>query len=111
LVAAGSAAAAASAAAAGDNAHGGGHTVKGRIGRGAWMICAYGAASVQVMRRMTALLSELIRALPDARRPALVKWQRRIESSINRHFADTDERRDAFVGDRQGLGVSNRSAA
>ena len=74
-------------------------------------ICAYGAASVQVMRRMNALLSELILALPDARRPALARWQRRIEGSINRHFADTDGRRDAFVGDRQGLGVSNRSAA
>jgi len=74
-------------------------------------ICAYGAASIQVMRRMNALLTELIRALPEARRPALVYWQRRIESSINRNFADTDQRRDAFVGDRQGLGVSNRSAA
>jgi uncharacterized membrane protein len=74
-------------------------------------IRAYGAASVQVMRRMNALLNELILALPDARRPALARWQRRIESSINRHFADTDERRDAFVGDRQGLGVSNRSVA
>jgi uncharacterized membrane protein len=74
-------------------------------------ICAYGAASVQVMRRMNALLSELIRALPNARRPALARWQRRIESSINRHFADTDERRAALVEDRQGLGVSNRSAA
>ena len=74
-------------------------------------ICAYGAASVQVMRRMNALLSELIRTLPDARRPALVDWQRRIEVSINRHFADTDQRRDAFVGDRQGLGVSRPSAA
>jgi uncharacterized membrane protein len=74
-------------------------------------ICAYGAASVQVMRRMNALLTELIRALPDTRRPSLVAWKRRIESSINRHFADSDERRDAFVGDRQGLGPSNRSAA
>jgi uncharacterized membrane protein len=74
-------------------------------------ICAYGAASMQVMRRMNALLIELIRALPDVRRPALVEWQRRIENSINRHFADTSQRRDAFVGDRQGLGVSNRSAA
>ena len=74
-------------------------------------IRAYSAASVQVMRRMNALLNELILALPDARRPGLARWQRRIESSISRHFVDTDERRDAFVGDRQGLGVSNRSVA
>jgi len=74
-------------------------------------IRAYSAASVQVMRRMNALLNELILALPDARRPGLARWQRRIESSISRHFVDTDEGRDAFVGDRQGLGVSNRSAA
>jgi uncharacterized membrane protein len=69
-------------------------------------IAAYGASSVQVMRRMNALLSELAAALPPERRTALADWRRRLETSIGRHFADVDERRDAFVRDRQGLGLS-----
>jgi len=74
-------------------------------------ICAYGASSVQVMRRMNALLTEMIRALPKTRRPALESWRQRLESSIKTNFADLDLRRDAFVGDRQGLGVSRPNAA
>ena len=74
-------------------------------------ICAYGSSSIQVMRRMNALLGELVRALPEPRRAALGYWQHRIEGSINRSFIDLDARRDALVRDPQGLGVSRRSAA
>lgn len=73
-------------------------------------IAAYGASSVQVMRRMNALLSELAVALPPQRRTALGYWRRRLEASIARHFADIDQRREAFVRDRQGLGVSRSGA-
>ena len=69
-------------------------------------IAACGASSVQVMRRLNALLSELTAALPPERRTALGYWRRRLEASIARHFADVDQRRDAFVRDRQGLGLS-----
>jgi len=74
-------------------------------------ICAYGASSIQVMRRMNALLSALLRALPDSRRAALGCWQHRLEGVINRSFVDLDARRDALARDPQGLGVSRRSAA
>jgi uncharacterized membrane protein len=69
-------------------------------------IAAYGASSVQVMRRMNALLSELTAALPPERRTALAYWRRRLEASITRHFPDIEERRDAGACDRQGLGMS-----
>src|SRR5205814_622215 len=71
-------------------------------------ITAYGASSVQVMRRMNALVSELTAALPPERRTALEYWRRRLDVSIERHFVDLDERRDASTRDRQGLGVSRR---
>jgi uncharacterized membrane protein len=74
-------------------------------------ICSYGASSVQVMRRMNALLSELIAALPVKRRPALGHWKYRLRTSIERHFPDLDQRRDASAGDRQGIGVSRSDAA
>jgi uncharacterized membrane protein len=74
-------------------------------------ISAYGASSVQVMRRMNALLSELTAALPPERRVALDCWRRRLDASIERHFVDLDERRDASTRDRQGLGVSRPEAA
>jgi uncharacterized membrane protein len=69
-------------------------------------IAAYGASSVQVMRRMNALLSELAAALPAERRTPLVYWRRRLEASIGRHFMDLDQRRDAYGSDRQGLGLT-----
>jgi uncharacterized membrane protein len=74
-------------------------------------ICAYGASSVQVMRRMNALVSELTIALPVKRRAALGYWKHRLRTSIDRHFPDLDQRRDASAGDRQGIGVSRPDAA
>jgi uncharacterized membrane protein len=74
-------------------------------------ICAYGASSIQVMRRMNALLNALVRALPEPRRAALGYWQHRLEGAINRNFVDLDARRDALARDPQGIGVSRRSAA
>jgi uncharacterized membrane protein len=69
-------------------------------------ICAYGAASVQVMRRMRALTQNLIRVLPPERHEALRHWERRLSQSIERSFADAESKRHASVADRQGLGIS-----
>jgi len=71
----------------------------------------YGATSVQVMRRMTALVSDLIAALPPKRHAALHDWQRRIESTVARSFADEREKMEAVIADSQGLGVPRRRAA
>ncbi len=68
----------------------------------------YGADSVQVMRRMSALVSDLMSVLPEHRRPALANWQRRLQGTIVRSFADADEQSEASVGDRQGLGTTTR---
>jgi uncharacterized membrane protein len=70
----------------------------------------YGASSVQVMRRMTALVSELISILPEERRAALVEWRERLQSTVERSFHDAKDKLDASVEDRQGLGSSRRRA-
>jgi uncharacterized membrane protein len=71
-------------------------------------ILSYGASSVQVLRRMKALVSELISILPEERRAALVEWRERLQSTVERSFRDTQEKLDASVEDRQGLGSSQR---
>jgi uncharacterized membrane protein len=68
----------------------------------------YGANSVQVMRRMMALISEMISVLPRERQYALRYWQQRLRSTIERSFGDVEDRLDALAEDRQGLGISRR---
>lgn len=72
----------------------------------------YGANSLQVMRRMTALASDLIAVLPEERRPALRYWQQRLQGTVARSFQDADDKLEASIEDRQGLGTTrSRSAA
>jgi uncharacterized membrane protein len=66
----------------------------------------YGANSVQVMRRMKALLSELIAILPEERHSAVRHWQARLQTSVQRSFADEQDKLEASEEDRQGLGSS-----
>lgn len=66
----------------------------------------YGATSIQVMRRMNALISELLSVMPEERLPALRYWQERLRSTIERSFQDAEDVRDALEEDRQGLGSS-----
>ncbi len=67
-------------------------------------IAAYGADSVQVMRRMKALIRNLLGQLPAGRHEALRQWDQRLERSISRSFDDHQDKREALVADRQGLG-------
>jgi len=71
-------------------------------------IIACGATSVQVMRRMNALVSDLAAALPTQRRPTLDYWGERLKATIARSFMDSEERLEASMADRQGLGVPHR---
>ncbi len=64
-----------------------------------------GASSVQVMRRMNALIQNLLEVLPASRHPALRHWEERLHETVERSFADADEKQDASVADRQGLGI------
>jgi uncharacterized membrane protein len=73
-------------------------------------IRAYGADSVQVMRRMKALTNNLMVVLPPERHDALRHWEKRLQSSIARSFDDAEEKRDASVADRQGLGIGEQGA-
>jgi uncharacterized membrane protein len=68
----------------------------------------YGARSIQVMRRMNALASDLIAALPEERREPLEHYQERLEATIRRSFKYAEEKREASVADRQGLGVPRK---
>jgi len=74
-------------------------------------IRAYGANSVQIARRMSALISDLLAVVPERRRAALVAWQSRLERTITRNYPDREDQLEASIEDRQGLGVSRRRPA
>jgi uncharacterized membrane protein len=65
-----------------------------------------GASSIQVMRRMRALLEDLKENVPPQRRPALQRYLVRVDTGTRRAFEDGDDRKDALEEDRQGLGLS-----
>jgi uncharacterized membrane protein len=69
----------------------------------------YGATSIQVMRRMMALVGELLTILPEERRPAVRYWRERLQSTVAATFHDQEDILDASHEDRQGLGSSRRS--
>jgi len=69
-----------------------------------------GAGSIQVMRRMNAVVSELISVLPEERHAALKCWEQRLHATIGKSFTDPEDRREALVEDRQGLGIPRRSS-
>jgi len=58
------------------------------------------------MRPMKALASDLIDFLPEERRKPLLRQQRWLNASIARSFETAEEKREASVEDRQGLGVT-----
>ena len=74
-------------------------------------IAFYGAQSVQVMRRMKALVNDLTLRLPEDRHAALRHWDVRLQSTIARSFEDVEQKQDASVEDRQGLGVPSKRQA
>ena len=67
----------------------------------------YGASSIQVMRRMRALLLDLHGQVQAERRGALERYLERVDKGIARAFDDGEDRKDALVQDRQGLGLSS----
>ena len=68
----------------------------------------YGSSSVQVMRRMNALVAELLSMLPEERRAALLYWQARLQTTVEEAFSNKEDILDASDEDRQGLGSSRR---
>jgi uncharacterized membrane protein len=73
-------------------------------------ILFYGASSVQVTRRLAALIADLISLLPENRHAALRTAQTRLSAAIARTFSqDPEEKLAAGVEDRQGLGLVHRA--
>jgi uncharacterized membrane protein len=66
----------------------------------------FGEGSLQVGRRMRAMLEHLIGVMPEPRRPALREELAMLGSGVERQFRDEEDRRRARVADYQGIGGS-----
>jgi uncharacterized membrane protein len=73
-------------------------------------IRAFGAGQYQIARRVRALLDALLDDVPERRRPALLAQRALLDVAVVRSFPE-DQRADALVADRQGLGMSRRLRA
>jgi uncharacterized membrane protein len=67
-------------------------------------IRACGASSVQVARRMAAMLDEIVQVLPPARHPAILLERELLERAIDQAYPFAEDRALARVADMQGLG-------
>ncbi|HEX6130499.1 MAG TPA: DUF2254 domain-containing protein [Actinomycetota bacterium] len=71
---------------------------------GASEIRLYGARSLQVHRRLRAMLTDLQAVVPEDRRPPVAEQLRLLDASSGRSFEDEHDRRVAALPDAQGLG-------
>lgn len=67
----------------------------------------FGSSSVQVTRRMRALLQDLRESVPEYRRPAIDVELELLDAAAGRHFTDRGDRLTATGRDRQGLGATD----
>ncbi len=67
----------------------------------------YGEGSLQVTRRLRAMLEHLIAALPEDRRPPLRAELALLGNAVGRSFQDEEDRKRAAVADYQGIGGSD----
>jgi uncharacterized membrane protein len=70
----------------------------------------FGEGSVQVTRRLRALLEDLREAVPERRRLAIDAELELLDAAADRTFVDGGDRRSAAAGDRQGLGAARAAA-
>lgn len=68
----------------------------------------FGGESIQVARRLRAMLESLIQTLPEARIPLLRKELDLLHKSAQRFFPDPEDRALANVSDFQGVGGRDR---
>ena len=64
----------------------------------------FGGESIQVARRLRAMLEDLIQTLPESRAVLLRRELALLQRSAERFFADPEDRALAGVGDLQGVG-------
>jgi uncharacterized membrane protein len=67
----------------------------------------YGRDSIQVQRRLRAMLADLMETLPSHRHPVLQKELALLGTSSKRAFPDLDDQMLAESGDLQGMGGSD----
>ncbi len=68
----------------------------------------YGEGSLQVTRRLRALLEHLIAMLPEVRQPPLRQELALLNNAVLRKFPDEEDRRRAGIADYQGVGGSDQ---
>ena len=64
----------------------------------------YGRGSIQITRRLRALLDDLHTTGPESRRPAIEDRLHRLEADIHEEFSQPGDRLEALMPDRQGIG-------
>jgi uncharacterized membrane protein len=64
----------------------------------------YGASSVQVMRRLRAMLEDLLDEVLPEHRPAVEDELARLDATVVQTFGDSVDLDRAVVADRQGIG-------
>lgn len=66
----------------------------------------YGDDSIQVQRRLRAMLEDLIETLPPRRAPIMQRELALLKTTAQRSFPDVDDQNLADLGDMQGIGGS-----
>lgn len=69
----------------------------------------YGAGSIQVVRRLRAMLENLTEAVPPNRRPVLREQLNLLDRTVENHFPEPDEQALGKMADYQGIGGSPSS--
>ena len=66
----------------------------------------FGGSSMQVVRRLRAMIEHLLQVLPEGRRAALERELSLLRLAVERSFPEEQDQRQALVGDFQGIGSS-----
>ncbi|HVP11230.1 MAG TPA: DUF2254 domain-containing protein [Phycisphaerae bacterium] len=69
----------------------------------------FGASSIQVVRRLRAMIENLLSVLPEMRHPALREQLELLDHTVERSYPDPADRANAGIGDCQGVGASRRN--
>jgi uncharacterized membrane protein len=69
----------------------------------------YGAGSVQVARRLRAMIQNLLQTLPEYRRPALLRELDLLDRTLERVYPFPEDVALARMADTQGLGGASRA--
>ena len=67
-------------------------------------IRAFGSNNLQIVRRLRAMIQDLLRTLPPHRHPALIEEMSLLDREVARHFIYPEELALAGIADTQGLG-------